>query len=254
MSHRDRYSILIGGGDTATPLNLRKRVALLQRIAGLRDRRVLDAGCGAGEYVEEFVRRGADASGVEFNADKVAHYRQRHPDSPRVTQGDIARIAAPDASFDLILFNEVLEHVLEEEAALAEARRLLRPRGLLALFSPNRLYPFETHGVRTRRSHRALSPWIPGVPYLPLRIGRRWLDYPARNYWPWELGRLVRAAGFQIVERRWLWQTFENISGHQPCSVALLRPLLRSLANALERCPLLCRLGVSQVAICRNST
>jgi SAM-dependent methyltransferase len=98
---------LIGGGDTATPLNLCKRVALLERTAGLRDRRVLDAGCGAGEYVEEFVRRGADASGVEFNADKVAHYRQRHPDSPRVTQGDIARIAASDASFDLILLNGV---------------------------------------------------------------------------------------------------------------------------------------------------
>jgi SAM-dependent methyltransferase len=246
VSHRDRYSILIGGGDTATPLNLRKRVVLLERTAGLRDRRVLDAGCGEGEYVEEFVRCGADASGIEFNADKVARYRQRHPDSPRVTQGDIARIAAPDASFDLILFNEVLEHVPEEEPALAEAHRLLRPRGLLALFSPNRLYPFETHGVRTRRSHRALSPWIPGVPYLPLRIGRRWLDYPARNYWPWELGRLVRAAGFQIVGRRWLWQTFENISGHQPGWVRASAPALRWLAERLERCPGARCFGVTQ--------
>jgi SAM-dependent methyltransferase len=207
---------------------------------------VLDAGCGAGEFVEEFARRGADSSGVEFNAEKVAGYRQRHPDSPRVTQGDIARIAAPDASFDLILFNEVLEHVPEEEAALAEAHRLLRPRGILALFGPNRLYPFETHGVLTRRSHRPLSPWIPGVPYLPVRIGRQWLDYPARNYWPWELGRLVRAAGFRIVGRRWLWQTFENISGHQPEWVQKTAPALRWLAERLERCPGARCFGVTQ--------
>jgi SAM-dependent methyltransferase len=246
VSHRDRYSIRIGGGDTATPLNLRKRAELLERIVGLRERRVLDAGCGAGEFVEEFARRGADSSGVEFNAEKVACYRQRHPDSPRVTQGDIAQIAAPDASFDLILFNEVLEHVPEEEAVLAEAHRLLRPRGILALFGPNRLYPFETHGVLTRRSHRPLSPWIPGVPYLPVRIGRQWLDYPARNYWPWELGRLVRAAGFRIVGRRWLWQTFENISGHQPDWVRKTAPALRWLAERLERCPGARCFGVTQ--------
>ena len=123
--------------------------------------------------------------------------------------------------------------------AVKQARRLLRPQGLLALFSPNRLYPFETHGVRARRSHRPLSPWIPGVPYLPLRIGRTWLDYPARNYWPWELGRLVRAAGFRITERRWLWQTFENISGHQPGWVRVTAPALRwSIPiHRSSRCP-----------------
>ena len=247
MSHRDGYSIRIGGGDTATPINLRKRVDLLERVVGLRGRRVLDAGCGAGEYVEEFIRCGAEASGVEFSAEKVARYQQRYPESPRVQQGDITRIPSADASFDLVLLNEVLEHVPDEAAALREAHRLLRPGAMLALFSPNRLYPFETHGVRARGSGRSLSPWTPGVPYLPLWLGRRWLEYLARNYWPWELGRLVGEAGFRIRERRWLAQTFEDISGHQPRWVRQCAPALRWVAGSLERCPGARCFGVTQV-------
>lgn len=97
-----------------------------------------------------------------------------------------------------------------------------------------------------------MSPWLPGVPYLPLSLGKRWLIYPARNYWPGELADLITNAGFHITGRHWLWQTFENISSHQPRWVALIRPLLRSLANGLERLPFLCRLGVSQVVISKK--
>jgi len=241
--------VRIGGGDTATPCNLARRVALLDSAVGLRDQRLLDAGCGAGEYVEAFAQRGADAFGVEFNTGKVRQYLVRHPGSRRVIQGDLVAVPFANDSFDIIVLNEVLEHTPDQMGALREMRRLLRKGGCLAVFCPNRLYPFETHGVLLRRSGRALSPWVPLVPYIPLPLGRRWFTYPARNYWPRELAHVIAAGGFQIRVHRWLWQTFENISGRQPPWVARASPGLRKLSRLLEECPVICRLGVTQVVL-----
>ena len=52
--------------------------------------------------------------------------------------------------FDLVLSNEVIEHVVDDRQALAESARVMRPGGRLALFCPNRGYPFETHGIYVR--------------------------------------------------------------------------------------------------------
>ena len=93
---------------------------------------------------------------------------------------------------------------------------------------------------------------MPGVPYLPLRLGRIWLRYWARNYRPWELRQLVARAGFEVAGRAFVWQTFENISGHQPALLRRLSGSLRIFANLLERLPGLRSLGVSQLVLARR--
>lgn len=241
------------GGDTATPLNLRKRLRFIERAAGpLAKQRVLDCGCGEGDYVGALLALGADAHGVEFDAAKIASGRAKGGElATRIATGDLEALDFPDASFDLALVNEVLEHVPDDAAALAEIRRVLRPDGRLVLLSPSRLYPFETHGVFWRGTQRRVSHLVPGIPWLPLALGTRLFDYWARNYWPWELRRLVERAGFRVIATGSLWQTFENISGHQPGWLAALRPLLRALCSVCERIPGLRALGVSQTIVAR---
>jgi SAM-dependent methyltransferase len=239
------------GGDTATPHNLAKRVRLIERHAGpLGKRRVLDCGCGAGEYVRALLLRGADAYGVEFDAQKIAAGQAHGGElAPRIGVGDLEALAFPDASFDVALVNEVLEHVPDDAAALAEVRRVLRPDGRLVVLSPTRLYPFETHGVFWRGTSRRVPHTLPGVPWLPLALGSRIFDHWARNYWPWELRALVERAGFRVIATDSVWQTFENISGRQPRWLAALRPLLRALCGVCERIPGLRAFGVSQVIV-----
>ncbi|HEX3905121.1 MAG TPA: class I SAM-dependent methyltransferase [Polyangia bacterium] len=245
----DENSISVGGGDTAQPKNLAKRMDRIRAICPLADIDVLDMGCGEGAYVAAMLAEGANARGVEYDGEKVRALRERMPEFDRVTQGDIEDLPFAADSFDLVLLNEVLEHVPNQERALTEARRVLRRGGRIVLLSPNRLYPFETHGVYARRSGRRLSHMLPFVPYVPTSIGRHFLRYWARNYWPWELREAVRSAGFTIVDVGFLWQTFENISRNQPRWLQIAAPILRRFANAAERTPILRTFGVSQLVV-----
>ena len=247
-------SIAVGGGDTAQPLALAKRLAFIERHLVPGRTRFLDCGCGAGEYVFALADRlSLDAWGIEYDPQKAEEGRRHSRHGHRIARGDIQALDSESDSWDYAMVNEVLEHVPDDKRALREVHRVLKPGGLLFVFSPNRWYPFETHGVYLKGSDRLVSPWVPFVPYVPLRLGNRLFRYWARNYWHSELRGLLRAAGFSIVELGFVWQTFEGISGHQPAAVRLLRPLLRGMANLAERLPLTRGFGVSQALCCVKS-
>ena len=239
------------GGDTATPLNLAKRLGVIQRYAEVRSRRVLDCGCGAGDYVFALRALGADAWGIEYSREKLA--KAPAPIAGRVSVGDLHHIALRDGSVDVALLNEVLEHVPDDRRALREVHRVLRPGGVLLIFSPNRRYPFETHGAFVKGSTRRIPHYVPLIPYIPLPVARRVMDFWARNYWPGELRRLVQEAGFDITHTDYVWQTFEGISNNQPAVIARTKGFLRMLSQTLERLPMLRTLGVSQVIVARKS-
>ncbi len=212
----------------------------------------MDCGCGSGEYVFQIIEQfGLDARGIEYNQEQVASAR-RHPIyGDRVSQGDIQDLARIETGWDYAMLNEVLEHVPDDALALRQIHRLLKPGGLLFIFSPNRLYPFETHGAYLRRSGGHISHCVPFVPYIPLAIGNQFINYCARNYWPGELKKLLVASGFSVIDTAFIWQTFEGISQGQPKLITAFKPILRKLSNALETIPLVNRFGISQALVCR---
>jgi ubiquinone/menaquinone biosynthesis C-methylase UbiE len=242
--------IVAAGGDTAAPINLEKRLRMVERHVRVRGRRVLDCGCGAGEYVLALLARGADAWGIEFLPEKLA--RTRTALSGRVSVGDLCAMAVGDSTIDVALLNEVLEHVPDDAAALGEVHRVLKPGGTLVLFSPNRRYPFETHGAVLRGSGRRVPHYVPLIPYVPLVLSSAVLEFWARNYWPGELRRLVTESGFTVAHTDYVWQTFEGISGRAPHLISAFSDALRSASSALEKLPLVRSMGVSQVIVARK--
>src|SRR5215510_12133412 len=246
-------NIPIAGGDTSQPRAMAKRLDLIERHLRPSAKRFLDCGCGTGEYVLALIERfGLDAYGVEFEADKIQQAHSKMALRNRVTRGDLQAIHFASCTWDYALLNEVLEHVPDDRKALREVYRILRPGGLLFIFSPNRWFPFETHGVRLRQLDRPVPHWVPFIPYIPLRLGKIAFDYWARNYGQRELAEMANASGFFIVDRTFVWLTFEDISGRQPHLIRAAKPLLRLISNTLERVPILKRFGVSQVLVCRK--
>lgn len=115
-------------------------------------RRVLDAGCGMAYGCDVLARAGAVAvTGVDVaQAPLDAAAPHREP-VVKLQRGDLRALTGiQDASFDLVVCFEVLEHVAEQEAVLDELTRVLAPGGLLVVSSPNRdTYPEgNPHHVR----------------------------------------------------------------------------------------------------------
>lgn len=107
--------------------------------------RVLDLGCGEGRHViNAYLHGDVTAIGVDLNHRDLLTSRERflpfaQTDSNKhfyLQQADATKLPFPDKSFDKIICSEVLEHIPDYQAVLAEIERILKPGGLLAITVP----------------------------------------------------------------------------------------------------------------------
>jgi ubiquinone/menaquinone biosynthesis C-methylase UbiE len=139
------------------------------------DSRILDLGSGVGGFVVDCRRRGLKAFGVEpdrigqgaqLTAIQIA--RQRIAD-PAFVSAIGEKLPFPDASFDLVTMNQVIEHVTDQQAVVREAGRILRQGGVLFVACPNYL--------RFREPHYKIF-WLP---LMPKPFGRLYLRLLGRS-------------------------------------------------------------------------
>jgi SAM-dependent methyltransferase len=152
--------------------------------------RVLEVGCALG-FTLEALRRFApcDVTGIDVAA-FAARFAER-VFGLRVRVGTLEEARFPDASFDLILQKDLLEHVLRPREHLAETYRVLAPGGLVWLVTPNG----ETN-VRPL-ARRAREEEVAGSGKLAM-IDQGHLSFFARAH----LERLFGETGFEIVTLR----------------------------------------------------
>jgi SAM-dependent methyltransferase len=123
------------------------RYAFAARLA--RGKRALDAGCGAGYGSAELARAAASVVGIDCAVEALDFARAAYR-APNLAfeQASCAALPFADASFDLIVAFEVIEHLEDWRAFLAEARRTLSPNGQFIVSTPNKLYYGESRGER----------------------------------------------------------------------------------------------------------
>ena len=111
--------------------------------------RLLDLGCGGGRHTFEALRRGADVVALDQNADDLRSVAAmvtamveageiERPDGDVIVEGDARALPFPPGRFDRVIAAEILEHIPDDEAAMAEVARVTAPGGLVAVTVPRR--------------------------------------------------------------------------------------------------------------------
>lgn len=169
---------------------------LIEQIRPLPGCQLLEVGAGAG-VISRSLARATGPTG-QVTAVDVVDERVVH-DGYRFIQIPDTSLPFPDASFDIVVSNHVIEHVGPRPAQLQhlrEIRRVLRPSGLLYLATPNKWTLMEPH------FRLPILSWLPSaLADRYVRIAKRGSHY---DCWPSGAGALramLRGSGFSTTNR-----------------------------------------------------
>lgn len=160
---------------------------------------VVDLGCGGGLLGVPLAQRGARVVGIDLARQALAAGQARGERRFRPVAGDLGAVPLADGFADVVLLADVIEHVDEPRAVVAEAVRLLRPGGHL----------FVNTIARTLRSRVFAIALGEGLGFIP-RGTHQW----AKFVQPDELDAFASSAGVQLVRRAGeglsLWATLRS--------------------------------------------
>lgn len=196
---------------------------MIVKWAKLEDAVVLEAGAGIGMYSSQFRRRfTSNVEAFDVELDRIIEARL---ETPHAVVAAAESLPYPSDYFDTILSNEVLEHVQDDRLAAAEMVRVLKPGGRAVIFTPNRWYPFETHGHYWKGEYHFGN--TPLINYLP----DRWRDQLAphvRAYTARGLRRLFYDTPSRIIHHSRVYGGYDNITRKFGKPGAVVRDILHS--------------------------
>ena len=201
---------------------------MIARYAHLENALILDAGCGNGTYAGQFYTRYSKrVEAFEIEPERVVEARRL---IPHALVAATERLPYASNRFDVLLSNEVIEHVQDDRLTAAEMVRVTRPGGRIVIFCPNRWYPFETHGHYWHGQYHFDN--TPLINYLPARW-RNQLAPHVRAYTARGLQRLFADWPVRVVVHARIFGGYDNIVLHRP----KLGKALRMVLYALEKTP-----------------
>ena len=198
----------------------RARMAI-QAIPVSEGKRVLEIGCGNGEFSRRFLNTGAEVHCVDISAKLIALLKTKYSGSNLAFEiANVEHLQYPDGYFDGVIGNGVLHH-LNLDVCLGEIYRVLREQGRIFLVEPNMLNPevFLETDVR----------WIG-------KFAQKTKDETA--FFRWSMKRRLSEIGFKLVEV----VPFDFL---QPLTPQVLIGVVERTGNILERIPLLREFGGS---------
>jgi SAM-dependent methyltransferase len=205
-----------------------RRLAMIRQWGKTRDGVILIDGCGLGQYAAHLLMDSSQVIAFDIEQERAVIAQQQVP---------LTHVAAaeflpyPDNRFDVILSNEVIEHVQDDRMALAEMARVLKPGGRAVIFCPNRWYPFETHGHYWGGEYHFGN--TPLINYLPDAL-RNQLAPHVRAYTRHGLMRLIEGQPFRVVYHTRIFGGYDNIIARLGGAGRAIRDMI----YLIERTPL----------------
>ncbi|MFV0462697.1 MAG: class I SAM-dependent methyltransferase [Nostocoides sp.] len=139
----------------------RERRHLLDRmIAGLTPSKAVDVGAAGGGNTRVLRARGWDVVAVEYGQDGAQFAQAR---GVATVRGDATALPLADGAVDLLVAFDVLEHIVDHDAAVAEARRVLAPGGRALIAVPTDPALWSEHDVAVGHVRRYTAPGLLGL-------------------------------------------------------------------------------------------
>lgn len=155
------YDKLFSEFEYANSLQLMRAASILDALTktGLTKPRILDFGCGSG-WLTNILAMFGPTIGVELSPQAVAAAMSHYP-AAKFEASDVFKWEHPAGSFDVVVSQEVLEHVDEQARYLELAANLLRDNGFLVLTTPNKYTMMAMpEPQRTNWSNQPLENWL----------------------------------------------------------------------------------------------
>ena len=154
---------------------------------------VLEAGCGEGYGAALFAETAKSVIALDYDASTTAHVRRAYG-SVDVARGNLHQLPIHDSGIEVLACLQVIEHLWDQPAFIAECARALRPAGTLLITTPNRLTfspgtqpgdrplnPFHTRELSAGELTELLSPHFVVSRLNGLRHGRRLSRFERRH-------------------------------------------------------------------------
>jgi ubiquinone/menaquinone biosynthesis C-methylase UbiE len=123
---------------------------LIEKLNIPKDSKLLDVGCGRGDFLNGFINSGCNGYGVDFT-----NAAEKYCPDAKLFQADIENNGMPfeDNYFDVIFSKSVIEHFYDPDTLIRECKRCLKPGGMIIVMAPSweynyRIY-FEDYTHRT---------------------------------------------------------------------------------------------------------
>ena len=126
----DRAAELYATEQEKSEFACRNKETVASRFSALHGEKVLDLGCGCGNYTDFFMKIGGDPVGVDGSGKMIELARKNYPDC-RFSVADVTKtLPFEDSSFDIVFCNQVLMDVEDAERVFAESYRVLKRGGI----------------------------------------------------------------------------------------------------------------------------
>lgn len=213
---------------------VKRRARITESFVALRDKLVLDFGCGNGAQTIELSNLHCRIVACDIDPGDFAILSQfvsvNKIDSVKPVLYDGTTLPLPEVHVDVVVSYAVLEHVRSEEVALQELRRVLKPSAEMVISVPNKWWVFETHGARL-----PFLPWnrVPFFSWVPKSIHAKYAR--ARIYTKREIVELMTANGFDVLDSCYMTAPMDMVTWPP------LKHLLRKAIFRADRtsCPML---------------
>lgn len=207
----------LGKPGTVFSKGFERRLNLLLSKVDLQNKIILDLGTGEGVWLSQFLRftKPENLYASEFDSEQVEYIKKNLPsfDESLFLEEHIVNcpgenLAFENNFFNIIFQNEVLEHVKDDRKTIQECFRVLKKDGRLILFTPNRGWPFEQHGMFFRGKYY----WgnIPLLPWMPNFVFKKFAPH-VRNYTWKNLRNILSESGFQIEYHTRIFPGFDKL-------------------------------------------